>query len=378
MNLTEMMVPTFSTIFAVLILGCYLGRIELWGVSLGLAGVLAVSIVLGCIIMMDDELALPIDAADLQSNLKVFTPLGTALFVSAIGISAGYTLDSHKIKNFRIVSVGLSMVISSFATMCLIAIVDKDVSRSKLLGAFCGALTTTPGFSAVLEVNGVIAEEATIGYGCTYLIGVIATIMSVQIMARESEKPERNAELGEDTGKTAQGGLLQIAIPVVLGQLLGTIRMGDFSLGQSGGMLFCGIVVGIVVRTQLPSKIATSNVFAAYRNLGLILFFIGNGVPAGMSLCRNVDVKIVVYGIFMVVVPIAFGTLIVRLMARENDTSSVIAGGMTSTPAIGLLVQKGRYVDLGSYSLAYAGALITTIILIRLLPLGFGGLVSCL
>ena len=68
----------------------------------------------------------------------------------------------------------------------------------------------------------------------------------------------------------------------------------------------------------------------------------------------------------MTIVPIVVGYLLNKLIIRCRESATVIAGGMTSTPAIGLLVDKNPQISLGKYSLAYFGALITIVVLIRM------------
>ena len=67
----------------------------------------------------------------------------------------------------------------------------------------------------------------------------------------------------------------------------------------------------------------------------------------------------------MTLIPIMVGVILCKAVDREIPVESIIAGGMTSTPAIGVLMQKQGCVHLGGYSMAYVGALLTIIILVR-------------
>ncbi len=227
------------------------------------------------------------------------------------------------------------------------------------------ALTTTPGLSAVNELPGIVAEDATVGYGSSYLFGVAATVLFVQIITREYKDGNESAKQNGNTSQAALGGLIQIGIAVLLGYLVGGIGFGTFSLGNSGGILFAGIAVGILAKTCLRQKIASAETMGTFRNLGLVMFFVGNGIPAGMSLRDGFEVKIFLYGLLMTIVPIAIGTVLARLHNRKVYTAFVVAGGMTSTPAVGVLLQKRCGICLKSYSTAYVSALLTIIILIR-------------
>lgn len=366
MNLIEILLNPISLAFTVIVIGYCIGNIKCYGISLDLAGVLIAAVIFGYIIASYNVLRCNIVVSDFSENMQMFSSFGTSLFVSVIGITTGYSLNLRIIKNAKAMPIGALMVVSSFALMKLIAILDKDISYSKLIGSLCGALTTTPGLSAATELKNVITEEAMLGYGCTYLLGVIAVVLCVQFFAWKSVVFEMKTQ-NADESKSALGGLIQIGITVLLGRLLGGICFGNFSLGNSGGILFVGILFGIIVKTILAERIASKKSMEIYRNLGLILFFVGNGIPAGMEIGNGFDAKIIIYGALMTAAPIGVGIILSRLIMKDNRTSTVIAGGMTSTPAIGVLLQKKHYADLSCYSMAYVGALLTITVLIRTL-----------
>lgn len=177
MNWIENLISPLSLVFIVLILGYYLGNIKCWGISLDLSGVLIVAVLFGCVVISNDTINEVIDIRTLKNNMQIYSSLGTALFVSVIGITAGYSFNLRTLKNARAILIGFLMVLSSFMLMKLISVLDKGISYSKLLGALCGALTTTPGLSAITELDAVISGEAMLAYGGTYLLGVIATML---------------------------------------------------------------------------------------------------------------------------------------------------------------------------------------------------------
>ena len=139
----------------------------------------------------------------------------------------------------------------------------------------------------------------------------------------------------------------------------------NFSLGVSGGTLCAGIVVGVIVKRLFSTKSLTTTMLTPLRNMGLVLFFVGNGIPAGMQLTDGVELNMIFYGVLMTIVPIISGTVLYRLFFKDRLPAATIAGGMTSTPATGVLVEKYNNISLSKYALAYFGALITIICLIR-------------
>ena len=174
-----------SIAFIVIIIGYYLGRIKIFKVSLGLSGVLIVAVFTGLLFAIITPWRDVADMDEYQSYMKFFSAFGTALFASSIGISTGGSIDFRKWKDMKAIIVGSLMVVSAFITMKIIFMVDKNITLSKLLGSLCGALTTTPGLSAACELKNMVSEEITLGYGCTYLFGVVATVLFVQITTKE-------------------------------------------------------------------------------------------------------------------------------------------------------------------------------------------------
>ena len=72
----------------------------------------------------------------------------------------------------------------------------------------------------------------------------------------------------------------------------------------------------------------------------------------------------------MTIVPIISGMFFYKLFFKDRLPATTIAGGMTSTPAIGILAEKHNNISLSKYALAYFGALITIVILIRISVIG--------
>lgn len=366
MNVLSNLLSPISIAFSVIILGYYIGRIRVLGVSLGLSGVLILAVFVGWMLSVIQPINYVLNATTFQANMKFFSLFGTALFVSVIGVTTGYSIDMRNWKDLKAMLIGSVMVASAFVIMKTILFLDKDTSFSELLGSLCGALTTTPGLSAASELKNVITEKATLGYGSSYLFGVVATVLFVQITTKKINGFCEEKIQGENNSSAALGGLIQIGVSVLFGQLIGGVKIFGFSLGNSGGILCIGIALGLIIKKYFSKKIASTKILGHFRNMGLVLFFVGNGIPAGMQLYIGFEVKTVLYGAVMTTVSIFVGALLYKLIFKHGLSATVVAGGMTSTPAIGVLMQKRCNVKLSRYSLAYVGALITIIILIRL------------
>ena len=309
------------------------------------------------------------DITQYNSYMKFFSQFGTALFVCSIGISTGGILDFRNRKDIRAIFIGALMSLSSFAAMKIISLYDCNITVSELLGVLCGALTTTPGLSAACELNNIAVNDVILGYGCTYIFGVTATVLFVQIAGNRVDyisKKDNNEFSDACTSHCALYGLIQIGCAVVFGSALGNIKNMNFSLGTSGGMLCLGIIIGIIVKKFFPKRVLTTKMSMPFRNMGLVLFFVGNGISAGMQISGGVNIKMFVYGALLTLIPITVGMILCKLLFNDKLSAVTIAGGMTSTPAICVLIGKYDNIPLCRYALSYFGALITGIILIRI------------
>lgn len=355
--------PIFIS-FCVIFIGFYIGKIKIFGISLDLSAILIFSVVIGYVLSVKSLTNID----EIQKSMKVFSSLGTALFIPVVGIISGYSFRLKETSDIKSAMIGALMSLVSFLSMKAILHFDKTISESSALGALCGALTSTPGLSASCELQNIESSNVIAGYGCTYLFGVVFTVLIVQIISREKSVNNSHKKVPlRKNRKLLLGGLMLICISIVLGLPLGSVKIFGISLGNTGGMLCAGIIVGKVLNTVTHNRAVNLDEFNLYRNLGLILFFVGNGIPAGMRLESGFGVMTFLYGVIMTCIPIVFCIIAYRLLFRKKfySLTSVISGGMTSTPAIGVLLQKKTQVFLNQYSAGYIGALITIIFLIK-------------
>lgn len=367
MKFVQIIATSLSLVFFILIVGYYIGRIKIKNISLGLGGVLLVALIAGCVVTVVTPMQGGIELDNFFKEMKTYSSLGTALFVSTIGLMNGYTFKLHRKSDISALGIGALMVASAFLLMKAIYYIDEQVSYSKLLGVLCGALTTTPGLSAASELPNVNVEEITLAYGCTYVFGVIAIVLFVQVGSITEDNNYNGSVLQKTVSQHAtMDGLIQIGFVVLLGRLLGSVTVYGFSLGNSGGMLIAGVVIGALICKIAPHKKAATDSLNKYKTFGLVLFFSGNGMVAGMSLYNGLDVRIILYGMILTACPMVIGFILCRCSRNGHNCKEIVSGGMTSTPAISVLEQKQGSVNLTSYSMAYFGALLTTVLLIRL------------
>ena len=185
--LTTFLSP-FNLLFFIIVAGFAIGKIRIKHISLGIAGVLFASILVGFLMVM----LIPKENSEIISNvqatMKTFSKLGTSLFVSVIGLQTGSSIKSNSKSSLIAFSIGALMSLSGIVTMLLISAFDKTISYPSLLGVLCGALTSTPGLSGVCELINSGSEEAVLAYGCSYLPGVILVVFFSQILSRKDQK----------------------------------------------------------------------------------------------------------------------------------------------------------------------------------------------
>lgn len=346
--------------FVVLIVGFLIGKIKIFSISLDISAVLVVAILVGFILSIYYP---AIFDEKFSNSFAQYSKLGTALFMAVVGISSGQNITKNNFKKGLLyISLGALIVSIGFVSTKIISLVDSNTERSLLLGILCGAMTSTPGLASVCEITNVDSALATVGYGASYLFGVIGVVLYVQLFSNKAEKTQEQLQ---HPNKDKEENLLYISTVAVIGCLIGSFKLPylEFSLGTTGGILIAGIIGGIILKNK------KSNDLSAYRNLGLVMFFVGNGISAGRQLDGAINIKWFVYGAIITLSAIIVGYILVKLIVKQNvaNRMCIIAGGMTSTPAIGVLVKNGNsQLDMSAYSFAYLGALLTITIGLKL------------
>ena len=292
--LCELISPV-TILFAVILVGYAMGKIKIGYISLDVSAVLLVAILFG--FLLSRMLPKALDEA-FQNAIASYSKIGTSIFVSVIGITASFSLKLASRKTFLYLGLGALTVCSGFLCTTVLELIDPHFNKSLLLGVLCGALTSTPGLSAVTDQVGVEAEKATLGYGAAYVFGVIGAVLLVQWISRASHKQDRGECNKTEWQPKYSGleGLVAIGISGILGEWMGKLSLFRYSLGTTGGILICGIAVGYILNQFPEAKRAANQYFHVYRNLGLVLFFVGNGIPAGYRLNTHIDIRCFLYG----------------------------------------------------------------------------------
>ena len=108
------------------------------------------------------------------------------------------------------------------------------------------------------------------------------------------------------------------------------------------------------------------------RELGLVLFLAGAGVPGGVKFVSAFNWIYIVYGIIMATVPMVLGFVLGKYVFKLSIFNNLgsITGGMTSTPALGSLIAVAGTDDVSSaYAATYPFALVLIVISCNLMVL---------
>ena len=385
-------------VFAIAGLGYLLGRITIKGVSLGTAGVFIVALLFGALLYNPLAEQLKVSGVYYATNaLKIIENLGLILFVTSVGFIAGPNFFGDFKRNFKsYIVIGLLIIIvgglSCWAcTMFDIKVYGRDPkdAAAMVVGLLSGSLTSTPAFSAAKATVTTDALEAmvAVGHGIAYLFGVVGVVLFVQLVPKfaKADMDKERAKLSENnpevpsklTGKEMELdplGFCAFSLVAVIGIILGSIKIGNFSLTTTGGCLLTSLVFGHFAKIGNISVTPSTPTLKNFRELGLMLFLIGAGVAGGAEFVKYFQWVYFIYGIIMTMLPMIVGYIFARYVLKLNLLNNLgsICGGMTSTPALGTLISTaGTEKVAGAYASTYPIALISVVVVSQVLILMF-------
>ena len=385
-------------VFGIAALGYLLGRVTIKGVSLGTAGVFIVALLFGALLYNPLAEQLKVGGTSYVTNaLKIVENLGLILFVTSVGFIAGPNFFGDFKKNFKsYILIGVIIIlvggISCWAcTVFDIKVYGRDPKEAAamLVGLLSGSLTSTPAFSAAKATVTTEALEAivAVGHGIAYLFGVVGVVLFVQLVPKfaKANMEEERAKLSENnpevpsklTGKELEldgFGFCAFSLVAVLGILIGSIKIGNFSLTTTGGCLLMSLIFGHFAKIGNISVTPSTATLKNFRELGLMLFLIGAGVAGGAEFVKYFEWVYFIYGIIMTLLPMIVGYIFAKYVLKLNLLNNLgsICGGMTSTPALGTLISTaGTEKVAGAYASTYPIALIAVVLVSQILILMF-------
>lgn len=366
----NILLSPFSLLFFIMILGFAIGRIHIYKFSIGIAGVLFVAIITGAVITRSLPAAQEQMFTDTQNTMKIFSKIGSSLFVSVIGLQTGISLKGNSKGALRSFLIGIFMSAAGVVTMKIISFFDATVNISSLLGALCGALTSTPALSSVCELSGNNGNDVVFGYGVAYLFGVCLTVLFSQMLTpKQPCKKEKTAQLSAVTNRSCHE-LILISIVALVGNIIGDLHMPilGVSLGGTAATLVMGLLIGLLTKYIFVKIQLSKQSLEDFKKMGLSMFFVGTGYSTGVQ-AVSFDMRLIIYGVVITLSAIIIGIVLCRLLLYDKRGTSafVIAGGMTSSPAYGAISENKSEISTSYFSFSYFGALIALIIFVQII-----------
>ncbi len=177
-----------SSLQAVIILsiiiacGLGLGKIKVWGVSLGVTFVFFVGIFFG-------QLGLSIN----HSMLTFAQNFGLVIFVYALGMQVGPGFfGSFRKEGIQLNILGMGVILLG-SIMAVGLTYATNINISDMIGILSGAVTNTPALAAAqqtLQQFGVSSSGAALGCAITYPLGVVGVILAIVIIDKFIVKPK--------------------------------------------------------------------------------------------------------------------------------------------------------------------------------------------
>ena len=170
--------------------GLWLGKMHVWGISLGVTFVFFVGILAG-------HLGISLDT-DMLNYAESF---GLVLFVYALGLQVGpgfFSSLRHGGVKLNLLSLG---VIFIGTAMTVLLSYGLSIPLPDMVGVLCGATTNTPALGAAqqtLKQMGEPSSSAALGAAVAYPLGVVGVILAIlvirKILARPADMEEKETE----------------------------------------------------------------------------------------------------------------------------------------------------------------------------------------
>lgn len=195
--------------------GLALGKVKLWGISLGVTFVFFLGILAGSVgITIDPQM------------LRYAQDFGLVLFVYALGVQVGpgffnslhHSGIRHNMLALGVVLLGTVMVLALPWTC--------GIHLSDAVGIMCGATTNTPALAAAqqtLAQMGLPVSGAALGCAVTYPLGVVGVILALLLMRRVLVRAADMQPHDDDDAESTFIAAYQVHNPGIFGKRVGEV-----------------------------------------------------------------------------------------------------------------------------------------------------------
>ena len=170
----------------VISVGVLLGKIKIFGISLGVTFVLFTGILMGHFGFTGET-----------HILHFIREFGLILFVFCIGLQVGPSFfSSFKKGGMTLNMLAVGIVVLNIAVALGIYFIDGGIDLPMMVGILYGAVTNTPGLGAAQEALNQLSytgDPIALGYACAYplgVVGIIGSIIAVRYICRVNLKKE--------------------------------------------------------------------------------------------------------------------------------------------------------------------------------------------
>lgn len=192
----------------VISVGVLLGKIKIFGISLGVTFVLFTGILMGHFGFTGDI-----------HILHFIREFGLILFVFCIGLQVGPSFfSSFKKGGMTLNMLAVGIVALNIAVALGIYFIDGSISLPMMVGILYGAVTNTPGLGAAQEALTQLnytGDPIALGYACAYplgVVGIIGSIIAVRYICRINLKKEEEELTKHTAGMNHQPHMLHLEV----------------------------------------------------------------------------------------------------------------------------------------------------------------------
>lgn len=209
--------------------GILLGRIRIFGISLGVTFVLFVGILLSHFGMtMNPEL------------LHLFQEFGLILFVFSIGLQVGPGFfSSLRTGGLKLNLIAMGVVFTGVVTAIGLHYIT-GLDMASMVGVLSGAVTNTPGLGAAqqafMDITGSMNSQIATGYAVAYPLGVVGIIISIILLrfifSVDVKKEQKRLDTeSDDTSISAIALSLIVRNPSLFGKTIEQLNrtLSDYS-----------------------------------------------------------------------------------------------------------------------------------------------------
>ena len=193
----------------VISVGVLLGKIKVFGVSLGVTFVLFTGILMGHFGFTGET-----------HILHFIREFGLILFVFCIGLQVGPSFFSSFKKGgmtLNMLAVGIA-VLNIVVALSIYFIANGQVELPMMIGILYGAVTNTPGLGAAQEALNQLhytGDPIALGYACAYplgVVGIIASIIAIRYIFRINLSKEEKELQSQESDMKHQPHMLHLEV----------------------------------------------------------------------------------------------------------------------------------------------------------------------